>query len=235
MLADDAVLLDYILELGVTATDTVIVTGPEPMASSRLATILYYMGVADVRVMSGGLTGWIREGFALEEGLNEPTPAADFGAEVPVRPDAIMTQEEVAVALINDPHFMLVDNRSIAEWLGETAGIPDYELTGRIPGAMFGYAGKASSNSMSYYRTLAQSMREAREIERLWDFCGVDPAKRLAFGCASGWRAAEYWYARVMGYENVALYSDGWIGWSAEGRPMDTGQPAFVPVEDPAY
>ena len=45
--------------------------------------------------------------------------------------------------------------------------------------------------------------------------------------CGSGWRAAEVLtYANVRGYDNSALYSDGWIGWSNDAsNPVETGDP----------
>lgn len=49
--------------------DAVICTSPEPMAASRFATICYYLGVKDVRVMNGGLVQWKSLGYELEKGL----------------------------------------------------------------------------------------------------------------------------------------------------------------------
>lgn len=69
-------------------------------------------------------------------------------------------------------------------------------------------------------------MRNDDEIKVMWKECGIDTNKRLAFMCGSGWRAAEIlWYAKVMGFENTTLYSDGWIAWSNEGNPYITGEP----------
>lgn len=226
MLADDATLLALMLKLGVAAQDHIIVTGPEPMAASRFAVILRYMGVEDVRVMTGGLVEWSDLGFTMATDNTEAVPVDNFGAKTPAHPEWIDTQEEVAEAL-KTPNFILVDNRTWDEFIGESTGYSYHDKAGRIPGAIFGYAGKASSSSVSYYRNIDKTMRNADEIRAMWQSCGIDASSHLAFMCGSGWRAAEIlWYARVMGLESTSLYSDGWIGWSNAGRPSETGIPA---------
>ena len=129
--------------------------------------------------------------------------------------------------MLGQPGFTLVDNRTWQEFIGETTGYSYHDKAGRIPGALFGYAGKVSSSSVSYYRNIDKTMRNADEILAMWESCLIDPENNhLSFMCGSGWRAAEIlWYARVMGYENTSLYSDGWIGWSNAGLPTETGDP----------
>lgn len=225
MLADDDTLLSLMLKLGITAEDHIVVTGPEPMASSRFAVILRYMGVEDVRVMTGGLVEWADLGFELATANTEATPVDSFGKEIPAHPEWIDTQDEVAAEL-KESSFTLVDNRTWEEFIGESTGYSYHNKAGRISGAVFGYAGKVSSSSVSYYRNIDKTMRNADEILDMWQTCGIDTENHLAFMCGSGWRAAEIlWYARVMGLENTSLYSDGWIGWSNAGRPTETGDP----------
>lgn len=229
MLAPDADLLKLMLKLGVTTKDHIIVTGPEPMAATRFAVILRYMGVEDVRVMTGGLVEYSDLGFKLagKDEITEPVAVTDFGATAPMNPDLIDTQEEVA-AKLSDPKFKLVDNRTWEEYIGESSGYSYHDKMGRIPGAIFGYAGKISSSSVSYYRNIDKTMRNADEVRAMWAEQGIDEkAGHLSFMCGSGWRAAEIlWYSQVMGAMDTSLYSDGWIGWSNNGRPSETGEPA---------
>ena len=233
MLADDDVLLDLMLQLGITVDSNVIVTGPEPMAACRFAIILNYMGVDNVYVMSGGLVGWSDAGYELETENVEAVPVDSFGAKAPVNPQWIdtieETQEQLAqgVDLDDGLPFTLVDNRTWEEYIGEITGYSYHDKAGRIEGAVFGYAGKVSSSSVCYYRNIDKTMRAPDEIMEMWAGQGIDPeTSHLSFMCGSGWRAAEImWYARVMGFENVSLYSDGWIGWSNAGLPYVTGDP----------
>lgn len=224
-LADDQTLVKLLLDSGIKAGDCVISTSPEPMAASRFAVICKYLGVEDVRVMSSGLVGWNQAGYELSKEDIKPVAEKEFGVEVPANPDWIDTIEEVKEQL-NTPDYTLVDNRTKEEFIGKETGYSYHKIAGRIEGAVFGYAGKKNSSSVSYYRNIDKSMRNADEIKAMWDECKIDTNKRLAFMCGSGWRAAEIlWYSKVMGLDKTTLYSDGWIRWSNEGNPYVTGEP----------
>jgi len=227
MLADDETLTEFALSHGFTAEDTVIVTSEDYLAAFRVAVVLQYIGVEDVRVLNGGLQAWVAEGFELETDRHDPVPVEDFGAAIPGRPELIVTIPELKDRLENDDSFTLVDNRTWEEHIGETSGYSYHDKEGRIPGSVFGYAGFENAYSMEYYRNPDQTMRNPEILKGLWEGRGIDLEKHLSFMCGSGWRAAEVlYYAHVMGLENTSLYSDGWIGWSMEGdRPFETGQP----------
>ncbi|SCG82263.1 thiosulfate sulfurtransferase [Proteiniborus sp. DW1] len=227
MLADDATLTEFALNNGFTKDDTVIVTGEAQMAAYRVATVLRYIGVKDVRVLNGGLGAWISAGYEVETESHKPTPVTDFGAKIPANPDLIDTQEELKVSLAKTDEFTLVDNRTWEEHIGESSGYSYHDKKGRIPGSVFGYAGKTDANSLDYYRNIDNTMRNADEIIAMWKEYGIDTNKHLSFMCGSGWRAAEVlYYAQVMGLENTSLYSDGWIGWSNNPEnPVETGEP----------
>lgn len=227
MLASDEELAELAKKLGLAKDDTVIVTGEATMATYRAAVVLRYIGVEDVRVLNGGNMAWTNAGYELETASNKPTPVEDFGGDVPGNPDLIDTIEEAKAGLEKPEEFMLVDNRTREEYIGEVSGYSYHEKKGRIPGAVFGYAGKSDSNSLDYYRNIDDTMRNADEISDMWKEAGIDTSKHLSFMCGSGWRAAEVLtYANVMGLENTSLYSDGWIGWSNdESNPTETGEP----------
>ena len=220
MLADDSVLEKLVLRLGVSAQDGAIVTGPEPMAASRFATILTYLGVKDVRVLNGALIDWQQSGYELAKENTPPQPIQSFGAKIPMRENIIDTMAETQENLKKKSGYVLVDNRTPEEYAGKSSGYSYHDKAGRIAGAVFGYAGKKSSSSMSYYRNIDKTMRNGYEILAMLQSCGIDTRNQMSFMCGSGWRAAEVlWYMRVMGFENVSLYSDGWIGWSNKGLP----------------
>nr|WP_242943758.1 rhodanese-like domain-containing protein [Peptoclostridium litorale] len=227
MLASDKELAQFALGYGFTKEDTVIVSGAEQMAAYRVALVLKYMGVDDVRVLNGGLGAWTAAGYEAETESHKPEPVSDFGAETPVNPDVIDTIEEAKAGLANPEEFTLVDNRTWEEHIGEISGYSYHDKKGRIPGSVFGYAGKTDSYSLDYYRNIDGTMRNADEILALWDEAGLDTNKHLSFMCGSGWRVAEiYAYSNVMGLENTSVFSDGWIGWSNGGNPIETGEPA---------
>lgn len=223
MLATDDVLENFALTYGFQNTDTVIVTGEEQMAAYRVAMVLKYLGVQDVRVLNGGTKAWTSAGYELEKTGHMPTPVETFGADIPGRPDIIETVEELQVSLTQDD-FTLVDNRTREEFIGESTGYSYHNKAGRIEGAKFGFAGFENAYSLSYYRNPDLTMVQPEIFIELWQGQNIDINNRLAFMCGSGWRAAEiYYYADVYGLKNISLYSDGWIGWSNRGLPYVVG------------
>lgn len=228
MLADDKTLEQFAIDHGFTADDTVIVTSEEPMASYRVALVLKYIGVADARVLNGGTAAWTMAGYELETESIKPTPVESFGAPVPGRPDIVDTIEETKEGLAHPEAYTLVDNRTWEEHIGESSGYTYHDKMGRIPGSVYGYAGVDNSYSMTYFRNIDNTMRNADEFIALWEEQGIDLNKRLAFMCGSGWRAAEiYYFADVYGVKDITLYSDGWIGWSNDlSNPVETGDPS---------
>lgn len=227
MLASDAELKQFALNYGFTKNDTIIVTGEATMATYRVASVLRYIGVSDVRVLNGGLAAWTAAGYEAETTSNKPVPNKDFGGVIPGNPDVIDTIEEAKALLQTPETATLVDNRTWEEHIGNISGYSYYDKKGRIPGAVFGYAGKTDSNSLDYYRNIDNTMRNKDEILAIWQECGIDTNKHLSFMCGSGWRVAEvYAYADVMGVKEISIFSDGWIGWSTNPEnPTETGEP----------
>ena len=225
MLASDEELAKFANDYGFTKDDTVIVTGPDVMASYRVAVELRYIGINDVRVLNGGNNAWTSAGYELETKSNKPVAGNDFGATIPANPDLIDTQAELK-EMLKDSNNVLVDNRSWDEYIGKISGYSYHDKKGRIPGAVYGYAG-TSATTLEDYRNIDNTMRNAAEIKALWKDAGIDTNKHLMFMCGSGWRAAEVLtYANVMGFDNTSLYSDGWIGWSNDtSNPTETGEP----------
>ena len=225
MLASDEELAKFANDYGFTKDDTVIVTGPDVMASYRVAVVLRYIGINDVRVLNGGNSAWTSAGYELETKSNKPVAGNDFGATIPANPDLIDTQAELK-EMLKDSNNVLVDNRSWDEYIGKISGYSYHDKKGRIPGAVYGYAG-TSATTLEDYRNIDNTMRNADEIKALWKDAGIDTNKHLMFMCGSGWRAAEVLtYANVMGFDNTSLYSDGWIGWSNDtSNPTETGEP----------
>lgn len=228
MLADDKTLKDFALKFGFTKNDTVIVTAAEPLASYRIATVLKYIGVGDVRVLNGGTLAWTMAGYDLETARHDhPASVQDFGGPIPGNPGVIDTIAETKKGLQHPATFCLVDNRTWKEHIGESTGYSYHKIKGRIPGAIYGHAGIKDAYSMEYFRNPDKTMRNATEFIAFWEKEGIETNKHLAFMCGSGWRAAEiYYFADTYGLKDIAIFSDGWIGWSNDStNPIETGIP----------
>lgn len=223
ILDSDETLLKLAASQGITKDSTVILTG-DPIFTGRYATILVYLGVEKVYIMSGTLSAWTDAGFELETEAHAPKPVASFGADKPLNPDFIDFVDE-AEQMVKDPQVQLVDTRTVEEFAGETSGYSYFDGKGRIDGSVSSPAGIKSSSSMLYYRNIDGTMRNADLIEAMWEEQGVDTNKHLSFFCGGGYRAGEIlWDARAMGLEKTSIFSDGWCGWWLDGKPSVTGK-----------
>ena len=230
MLGDPDVLRQFAEKYGFQADDTVIISGVDPTACYRLSIVLRYMGVDDVRVLNGGFAAWKSARYPIETKSTPPPTAKSFGAEIPRRAHLIADFTRVKAGLRKPGEFGLVDTRSWAEFIGKTSGYKYHFRKGRIPGSIYGQANFKGPNSLTPYRNIDNTMRNASEIEELWKQSGIDTQMHLSFLCGSGWRAAEVLtFAQVIGLSNTSLYSDGWIGWSNDqNNPIEVGPTSDV-------
>ena len=166
---------------GFQADDTVILSGEDPTASYRLAVVLQYMGVRDVRVLNGELSTWKAAGYPLETQSHAPPQVNSFGAIIPVHPELVDTTSEVKQAFFASEPFVLVDTRTWAEYTGTTSGYTYHFRKGRIPGSTYGQADFTGKNSLTPYRNLDNTMRNNREIITLWEKAGIDTSHHLSF------------------------------------------------------
>lgn len=219
-LVSDEKLIELAEKYGISKDDTVILSGPEPMATTRIALILKYLGVDKVFVMSDALNGWKAKGYASETKINEPASGVSFGVSAPLNPDYILTTDQMKDKLADRANCQVVDARTQAEWNGEKSGYSYHDISGRIVGTKKGLTGiNGYSSSMYYYRNADMSALTKEQLDQLWDEEGLDTGKQLIFFCGSGWRVSEVvWDAMASGYDSTAIWSDGWQGWSNDGN-----------------
>ncbi len=134
----DAKLYSYLLKLGITANTPVILYGEQVMAAARVAHLLMYAGVKDVRLLDGGWHVWQRAGFATETGKPvDQQPAHRFADELPKYPEYITSINQARLC-IDDLNSSLVSIRSWPEVIGETSGDSYISQKGDIQGAKWG-------------------------------------------------------------------------------------------------
>jgi thiosulfate/3-mercaptopyruvate sulfurtransferase len=200
------------------------------IAACRAALILTYAGVEDVRILDGGYDHWVQAGNELETVLRTPSPVASFGHAIPHRPEVIVDIDEAKEILADSAGAALVSVRTWREHIGEVSGYNYIEPTGRIAGDVWGNCG-SDAYHMQHYRNVDNTMRAYPEIAANWAEAAITPDKWVAFYCGTGWRASETWfYALLMGWQNVAVYDGGWFEWSKdpERNPIEVGLVAEV-------
>ncbi|MBB6447144.1 rhodanese-like domain-containing protein [Bacillus benzoevorans] len=223
----DPALEKFALNNGITTDTTVVLYGSDSMPAYRVAVILKYMGVKDVRVLNGGFTAWSNAGYDIDKKDNAKTAGTEFGATVPANPGYIIDLPQAKEILADKEGSILVDIRSWDEFTGKISGYDYIEAKGRPAGSVWGHAGSDNSN-LQDFRNIDSTMKNGQEILAMWEKDGITPDKNLSFYCGTGWRAAEVlFYADVMGLEHISLYDGGWNEWSMDpSNPVETGAPS---------
>lgn len=221
----DEEILKATLANGITKDTMVLVYGSDTTPAARIAIMLKYLGVEDVRVLNGGYQAWTAAEYEIATGMVEKTPVTSFGLELtPAHPEYIVDMPE-AEDLLAEDNGRLVSIRSIIEYTGETSGYDYIEAAGRIEGAVYGFAGSDPWH-MEDYRNIDNTAINYEFMAKRWESNDINPTNNSAFYCGTGWRAAETWfYAHAMGWEQVALYDGGWKEWSEAGMPMASDMP----------
>ena len=233
--------------LGITKDTTVVVYGRDTVgdanekwpgrragqiAATRALMILRYAGVEDVRLLDGGYDWWVRAGYPVETVIREPSPVAEFGAVIPVRPEVIVDIDEAKQILADPSGAALVSVRTWREHIGAVSGYNYIGPAGRIKGDVWGNCG-SDAYHMQHYRNVDNTMRTYPEITANWAEAGITPDKWVAFYCGTGWRASETWfYAYLQGWQRIAVYDGGWFEWSQDpvNNPIEIGEPEVVVV-----
>lgn len=225
MLTTDDNLLEFAKNNGIKKDMTVVLYGDDVMASFRIAAVLNYIGVEDVRILNGGFKSWKREGYKTEKGINNKKPLEVRDIKEIQNKDTILSRKKV-VENTKDNNFQLVDIRSWKEHIGQESGYSYFHKKGRPEGAIWGKAG-TTSVTLEDYRNPDNTFKNGYLMIDMWESLNIDTKKEMSFFCGSGWRAAEVLiYSEIMGFENTSLYSDGWMGWSNDpsGLPVEMGK-----------
>ncbi|MGK2936533.1 MAG: sulfurtransferase [Solirubrobacteraceae bacterium] len=164
------------------------------LAAARAWWLLRWAGVADVRLLDGGLAAWDGE---LATGDEHARPG-----DVTLRPGALPTLElDHVAAFARDA--TLLDARAAERFRGSVEPIDP--RAGHIPGAI---SAPTTENLDDDGRFLPAGALRAR-----FDAIGVEG--HVAVYCGSGVNAAhEIAALEIAGYEDAALYPGSWSQWS---------------------
>ncbi|GAB2567039.1 sulfurtransferase [Nocardia heshunensis] len=194
---------------GVSDGDAVVVydaTGG--MAAARAWWLLRWGGVADVRILDGGLPAWEKAGGKVVSG-DEPDPEP---GTVVLSPGNMPTVDADGAA---GWQGLLLDARAGERYRGEVEPIDP--RAGHIPGAV--------SAPTAENLTATGHFKSVDELRSRFEGLGSGP---VAAYCGSGVTAAHQVAALAVAGIDAALYPGSWSQWSNDPkRPAATGaQPA---------
>jgi len=193
---------------GLRAGDTVVAYDDAGgLAAARAWWLLSRAGVADVRVLDGGLSAWTREGLPLEE-----------GDVVPQSGDIVLHDATEGIADIDDAaawpgRGVLLDVRAAERYRGQVE--PLDPIAGHIPGAVNLPISALLSDGL---------LRSPDELRAAFEAAGATQNTPVAAYCGSGITAAHAALAGVVAGIDVTVYPGSWSQWSnSPGRPVATG------------
>jgi thiosulfate/3-mercaptopyruvate sulfurtransferase len=198
-------------ECGVGDDSSIVVLDQGPgFGAARAWWVLRWAGLADVRVLDGGLAGWVAAGHPTTTEI----PSAATGS-VTLRPGGLPTvNAEGAAALGRDG--ILLDVRAPERYRGEAEPIDP--VAGHVPGAV---NAPTTANALPDGR-----LRDVVELRARFAALGIRAgASNVAVYCGSGVTAAHTVLAlHEVGVE-AALYPGSWSEWITDpSRPVATGE-----------
>ncbi|NUP28847.1 MAG: sulfurtransferase [Nocardia sp.] len=174
------------------------------MSAARAWWLLRWAGIADVRILDGGLPAWIRAGGELATGV-EPDPAP---GDIECEPGRLPVIDADAVARWQG---VLLDARAAEGYRGEQEQLDP--RAGHIPGAIS--APTSENLDPEGYFLPAELLRER---------FGEIGAAPVAVYCGSGVTAAHAIAALAVVGVQAALYPGSWSQWAHDPkRPVATG------------
>ena len=180
------------------------------LAAARAWWLLRWGGMADVRLLDGGLDAWVRAGGSLESGDVVPAPGdvTLHGGGMPV-----LSIDEAAALPASGG--VLLDARAGERYRGEVE--PVDPRAGHVPGAV--------SAPTTENLTADGTFRAADELTARFARLGVGPGPAVGVYCGSGVTAAHEVAALAAVGIEAALWPGSWSQWSADpGRRAATGR-----------
>ncbi|HWG26912.1 sulfurtransferase [Actinospica sp.] len=186
------------------------------MSAARAWWLLRWAGHENVRLLDGGLKGWVDAGYELD-GLDTPVPVREPG-DVQLGSGHMPTLDMDQAAEFSK-RGVLLDARAGERYRGEQEPIDP--RAGHIPGA---FSAPTAENLQENGR-----FKDPHELRCRFEALGVVAGKpdAVAAYCGSGVTAAHEVVALAVAGIHAALYPGSWSQWSNDPeRPAATGPEA---------
>ncbi len=188
--------------LGLSPLVRVVAYDNGTLFACRLWWVLAYLGHQDKQVLNGGLAAWQNDGGQLTTNPVNPRTTTYSGT---ADSSVLAALPEVKNSL-QQPNVVFLDARSPGEY-----------AAGHIPGAVnLQYTQNAIDGTPPFFKPQEDLLQMYHDI-------GATPDKLIIPYCSTGVRSAvTYFTLRLIGYQQVKLFSGSWNEWSSHpDLPVD--------------
>jgi thiosulfate/3-mercaptopyruvate sulfurtransferase len=187
----------------------------EILSTSMVVYVLEKFGVKDIRVMDGGLVGWVKAGYEpVKDYFGNPAGALPEQGNPQIGVDVKVVQAHVGKL-----GHLLVDARPLNEYQGDD----DVWLRkGHIPGAIsFHWARLMELANTHQFKPLAEAQAELEKA-------GITPDQDIICYCGTSREGSLLYFTlkHVLGYPKVRLYEGSWkeyVWLDNKTLPAETG------------
>lgn len=201
MLEEDEILARALGQRGVAADNHIVAYSDKGQDAGFILAMLEYAGVKKLSLLNGGIRAWEMEGRTLSTEIPHRRPRK---FDISPQKDLIVHNDFVKANLDN-PGVVIVDVRILQQSLGALK----HQLArrpGRLPGSvLFPITGLYEDNS---------GIKSPEELLWVLKQANIRPEKTIVVSCNTGWwGAGAQFMLRYLGYPDVRLHDESWIGW----------------------
>lgn len=184
--------------VGLTPANHVVAYDGGTLFAARLWWVLAYLGHSEKQVLNGGLPAWDNDGGQVTTSSTTGSATTYSGT---AQSSVLAALPEVESSL-NKPNVLFIDARSPGEY-----------AVGHLPGAVnLQYTENAIAGTPPF-------LKPQDDLRQMYEKIGVTADKLLIPYCSSGVRSAvTYFTLRLIGYQNVKLFSGSWNEWASHSN-----------------
>jgi len=202
-LVDFEDIADILGNAGIGAGDHVVVYDKAGPDAGFLLWILEYAGIKNVSYLKGGIEGWHEAGYHVTD---KPAKAKAVKFDGKANPQFV-TDNEFVQANLDNSDVVILDARIITQ----TKGLIKHglaERAGHIPGSV--------NLPLSALYMDNGALKSPEELLWMLKKYGITPDKTVITTCNTGQLAGgAFFMLRYLGFDDVKVHDDSWIGWCA--------------------